>query len=317
MLLTGTSQQQIDEVKKGLDTAFTIKDLGTLKYFLGIEVMRTSSGTFLSQKKYIKDIITSVGLEDSRAVSTPLPTNLKLSTDVGVPLSEPTVYRKLVGRLLYLGITRPDLSYSIQHLSQFLSCPREPHLEAALHVVKYLKLTSDIGLFYASNSSLCLTAYSDADWNGCQFSSRSLSAYCVYLGDNLVSWKTKKQKTVSKSSAESEYRSMSAAASELVWVAGILEDLNIHVPRPVTMFCDNRSAEFIAHNPAFHEKTKHIKRDYHYVREQVEDGFLTTVHVPSHLQHADLLTKALPTKQHQDLSFKLGLVSQVQLEGGV
>lgn len=242
---------------------------------------------------------------------------MKLSTETGTVLPEPDTYRRLVGKLLYLGITRPDLSYSVQHLSQFLSNPREPHLHAALHVVKYLKNTSEIGQFYVADSSLSLNAYSDADWSTCPFSSRSLSAYCVYLGDNLVSWKTKKQKTVSKSSAEAEYRSMSSTASELVWVEGLMEDLKVNVPKPVLMYCDNRSAEYIAHNPAFHERTKHIKRDYHYVREKVEEGFLETVHVPSSMQTADLLTKALPIQQHHLLTSKLGLVSKVQLEGGV
>lgn len=120
---------------------------------------------------------------------------------MGIPLAEPKLYRRLVGRLLYLGITRPDMSYSVQHLSQLLSCPREPHFEVALHIVRYLKNTLGIGLLHSSKSSLVLNSYSDADWSSCQFSSRSLSAYCVYLGDNLVSWKTKKQKTMSKSSA--------------------------------------------------------------------------------------------------------------------
>lgn len=220
-------------------------------------------------------------------------------------------------KLLYLGITRPDLSYSVQHLSQFLSKPREPHIQVALHVVKYLKGTCDLGLFYVVNSSLCLNAYSDADWSTCQFSSRSLSANYVYLGDNLISWKTKKQKTISKSSAKAEYRSMSSTTSELVWVDGLLEDLNVIVPKPVLMYCDKRSVEYIAHNPAFHEKTKHIKQDYHYVREQVEEGFLNTVHVSSSMQTVDLLTKALPVEQHLLLTSKLGPVSKVQLEGGV
>lgn len=113
MLLTGTSQQQIDEVKGKLDQAFTIKDLGTLKYFPGIEVMRTSSGILLSQRKYIKDIVKTVGLEDTNGASTPLPTGLKLSTDVGTPLAQPDTYRRLVGKRLYLGITRPDISYYV------------------------------------------------------------------------------------------------------------------------------------------------------------------------------------------------------------
>lgn len=195
--------------------------------------------------------------------------------------------------------------------------PRVPHLRAALHLVKYLKGTLDYGLHYKQQSALNLCAYSDSDWSSCQFSSRSLSSYAVFMGDNLISWKTKKQATVSKSSAEAEYRSMSNTASELVWVHGLLEDLQVSVQLPIVLNCDNISAEHLAHNPMFHEKTKHLKRDMHYVREQVAAGFITTAHVSSAAQLADVLTKALPSTQHNALCGKLGLISQVQLEGGV
>ena len=317
MLVTGTSMSQINDVKHSLDQAFTIKDLGDLKYFLGIEISRTSQGTFMSQKKYIKDIIVDCEMENCASSPAPLPTGLKLSTEIGDILPEPDVYRRLVGRLLYLGLTRPDLSYSVQHLSQFLNQPRVPHLRAALHVIKYLQGTLDYGLFYSAQNQLQVSAFSDSDWSACHFSSRSLSSYAVFLGQSLVSWKTKKQQTVSKSSAEAEYRSMSATASELVWVHGLLEDLQMHISLPITMYCDNSSAEHLAQNPKFHEKTKHLKRDVHYVREQVEEGFIQTAHVTSSAQLADVLTKSLASSHHHSLCSKLGLISQVKLEGGI
>ncbi|XP_021838405.2 uncharacterized mitochondrial protein AtMg00810-like [Spinacia oleracea] len=317
ILLTGTSISQIDKVKVALDNAFTIKDLGQLAYFLGIEVHRNDKGIFLSQRKYIKDILVDAGMEECDPVLTPLSRGLKISTDVGDLIDEPEVYRRLVGRLLYLSITRPDLSYCVQHLSQFVHSPRTPHLRTALHVLKYLKGTLDDGIWYSSSSDMQLSAYSDADWSSCQFSSRSLSAYAVFLGPNLISWKTKKQRTVSKSSTEAEYRSMSATASELVWIQGLLEDLQVNISLPVTLYCDNTSAEHLAQNPMFHDKTKHLKRDMHYVREQVEAGFIQTSHVSSSQQLADLLTKPLPSSQHHALSAKLGLLSRIQLEGGV
>ena len=317
MLVTGTNMQQINDVKHSLDKAFTIKDLGALNYFLGIQISRNSDGIFLSQKKYIRDIIADCGMEEADSSPAPLPTGLKLSTEIGDILDEPEVYRRLIGRLLYLGLTRPDLSYPVQHLSQFLHQPRVPHLRAALHVVKYLQGTVDYGLFYPSMNNLQVKAYSDADWSACQFTSRSLNAYAVFIGDSLVSWKTKKQQTVSKSSAEAEYRSMSATASELVWLNGLLEDLQVNVQLPIVMYCDNTSAEHLAQNPKFHEKTKHLKRDMHYVREQVEEGFISTAHVKSVDQLADLLTKSLASTHHHVLCSKLGLVSQVKLEGGI
>ncbi|KAL2893695.1 Retrovirus-related Pol polyprotein from transposon RE1 [Bienertia sinuspersici] len=168
--------------------------------------------------------------------------------------------------------------------------PRVPHLKAALHVLKYLKGTIDVGLYYKTDSDLQLHAFSDVDFSSYQFSSRSLSSYVIFLGQNLVSWKTKKQSTVSQSSAEVEYRSLSATAREVVWVEGLLQDLSVQVQLPITVYCDNTSAELLAHNPKVQEKTKHLKRHMHYIREQVEEGFLQTTHVSSSEQLADLLT---------------------------
>ncbi|KAK9683124.1 hypothetical protein RND81_10G118500 [Saponaria officinalis] len=210
-------------------------------------------------------------------------------------------------RLLYLNLTRPDISYSVQHLSQFLSEPRKPHLQAAIHVVKYLKGTLNVGLFYSSTSSLSIEAYSDADWGQCAFTSRSLSGYCVFLGSSLVSWKTKKQKTVSKSTAEAEYRSMSYATSEVVWISNLLKELHIDVGIPIPLYCDNKAAEHIAHNPVFHERTKHLDIDCHYVRDKLEEGLLIPQHVRSTEQLADLMTKPLGAQQHKYLCCRLGL----------
>lgn len=176
--------------------AFTIKDLGELNYFLGVKITRNVAGTFISQKKYIKDILIDTGMEDCSSVVAPLSTSLKLSIYTREILTEPDVYRRLVRRLLYLDITRPDLSYAVQHLSQFMHEPRTPHLRAALHLARYLKGTMDCGLHYIKNTNFDVCAYSYSDWIGCQFNSRSLSAYDVFIGSNFISWKTKKQATV-------------------------------------------------------------------------------------------------------------------------
>ncbi|KAK9749334.1 hypothetical protein RND81_02G118600 [Saponaria officinalis] len=248
---------------------------------------------------------------DCTPASFPLPRGLKLSTDDGLPLDDPEVYRRLIGRLLYLNMTRPDISYAVQHLSQFMSSPRQPHLQAALHVVRYLKGTSTAALFYPSGDDQVLSAFCDADWGSCQFSCRSVTGYCVFLGQSLISWKTKKQKTVSKSSAESEYRAMSYTTSELVWLQGLLTDLGVVIPLPISLHCDNRAALHIAENPVFHERTKHLNIDCHFVRDKLKDGFLRPTYVKSGSQLADLLTKALGKDQHFYLASKLGLLFQL------
>ena len=200
----------ITHLKQSLHQTFTIKDLGLARYFLGIELSRSNTGTFLNQRKYVFDILMDVGLTGAKPARFPLPRGLKLASDTGHVLDNPEPYRKIIGRLLYLTLTRPDISYAVQHLSQFLQQPTDLHYQAALHVLRYLKGTPNKGLFYSRHNDLQLYAYSDADWGSCKMSSRSLTGYYVFLRTSLISWNTKKQKTISKSSAEAEYRAMSA-----------------------------------------------------------------------------------------------------------
>ncbi|GJV10081.1 retrovirus-related pol polyprotein from transposon TNT 1-94 [Tanacetum coccineum] len=280
VLITGNSPSEIQHLKQALDIKFTIKDLGLAKYFLGIEICNTANGTHLNQRKYILYLLTDAGLTAAKPNPSPLPTNLKLSLNKGVPLS--AAYRRLVGRLLYLTMTRPNISYVVQHLSQFVSSPKDVHLQAAIHLLKYLKGSVSKGLFYLIQPHLKVTGFSDADWASCLMTRKSLTGYCIFFGHSLVSWKTKKQATLSRSSTEAEYRSMATTTCELLWLSFLLKDLHIPVKLPITLFCDNKSAQQIAANPCFHDRTKHMAIDCHFTREKVEDGFLQIAFIPSH-----------------------------------
>ena len=286
LLLTGDDEEGLQHLKMSLDKAFTIKDLGELRYFLGIEVARSVKGTVINQRKYIQDLISDTGFHNCSPTSFPFPKGVKLSTDEGEPLDNPEVYRSLIGRLLYLNLSRPDITFSVQQLSQFMSFPRKPHLQAAFHVLKYLKGTANYGLFYPKDGGEDFVAYSDADWGSCPFSGRSLTGYCIFIGGCLVSWKTKKQRVTSKSSCEAELRSMSMTTAEVAWLTGLFEDILQPISLPVTLCCDNISAEYIAHNEVFHERTKHLKLDCYYIRENIEAGLIHTTHVKSALQLA-------------------------------
>ncbi|KAL0350148.1 UNVERIFIED_CONTAM: Retrovirus-related Pol polyprotein from transposon RE1 [Sesamum radiatum] len=215
LLLTGPSESLIIEVKKYLDVVFSIKDLGYAKYFLGLEIARSSTGTSVTQCKYIQDIIADTGLEHSKPTSTPLPLGLKLISHNLPALEDLEPFRRLVGRLMYLGFTRPDISYAAQQLSQFVHTPCQPHMHAIMHLVRYLKGCPDRGLFFPASNSFTLTAYCDADWASCVDTWRSLIGYCVFLGNALIAWKTKKQPTVLRSTAEAKYRSLGAIVCEL------------------------------------------------------------------------------------------------------
>ncbi|KAL0379287.1 UNVERIFIED_CONTAM: Retrovirus-related Pol polyprotein from transposon RE1 [Sesamum radiatum] len=208
VLITSPSVSLITDGKNYLDGLFTIKDLGVARYFLGLQIARSPAGTSVTQTKYITDIVRDTGLINAKSVTTPFPQHIKLSANGGAALSDPEPYRRLVGRLLYLGFTRPYISYGVQQLSQFLQHPCESHLHAALHLVRYLKGTPTSGLFFPCSSSFQLQAFCDADWASCVDSRKSISGICVFFGPSLISWKSKKQATVSRSSAEAEYRSM-------------------------------------------------------------------------------------------------------------
>ncbi|KAL0433233.1 UNVERIFIED_CONTAM: Retrovirus-related Pol polyprotein from transposon RE1 [Sesamum latifolium] len=187
VLITGSSEDIIKDIKVYLDKLFTIKDLGSVKYFLGLEIARSVAGIIITQTKYIKDIIADTGLSNAKAITTPLPVGIKFSAEAGNQVSNPETYRRLVGRLRYLGFTRPDISHASQQLSKFIHHPCKRHWDAALHLVKYLKGTPYKGLFFPTEQPLNLKAYSDADWAACVDTRRSLTGYCIFLDSALVS----------------------------------------------------------------------------------------------------------------------------------
>lgn len=307
LVICGNNNEEIVKFKAYLGRCFHMKDLGKLKYFLGIEIARSAEGILMTQRKYALDIVAETGLLGCKPAATPMEQRHNLGADTSKALTDPTRYRRLVGRLIYLGNTRPDLSYPVHILSQFMQSPREGHWEAALRVVRFLKGTIGQGILLRADSGLELSMYCDADWAACPTTRRSLTAYVALLGGSPISWKTKKQAVVSHSSAEAEYRAMSVATREIKWLHQLMTDLGYPLGQPTRLFCDSKSAMHIAANPVFHERTKHIEVDCHRVRDAVKEGLITTVYVNTTEQLADVLTKALGKVQFSSLMSKLGV----------
>ncbi|XP_071718821.1 uncharacterized mitochondrial protein AtMg00810-like [Rutidosis leptorrhynchoides] len=226
---------------------FQVTDLGKLSYFLGIEVSYNTSCNFLSQK-YAHDILTRAKLLDIKPVATPLSTSADF-TSQGVPFNDPSLYRSLVGALQYLTITRPDLSYVVNQVSQFLHAPRKDHFQAIKRIVHYVKGTLSYGLSCLHAPAPTILGYSDIDWAHCIEMRRSAYGYSIFLGGNLVSWSAKKQPKVSRSSCESEYRALANTSSEIVWITHLLRELHVLPSGRPTLLCDNRGALFLSHNP--------------------------------------------------------------------
>ncbi|KAM1091216.1 hypothetical protein ACFX2J_018527 [Malus domestica] len=305
LIVIGDSDAEIQSLKLALRNKFAIKDLGRLKYFLGIELATSQQGLFLNQRKYILDLLKESNLMDCKPARTPLDSKLQLTTHSEV-LSNVTKYQRLVGKLIYLTITRPNISYAVSIVSQFMHAPTSVHMQIVKRILRYLKASVGRGILMTKNDSTAIMGYTDADWAGHSLDRKSTTGFCTFVGGNLVTWRSKKQSVVARSSAEAEYRAMASTACELIWLKSLLFDLGFHSKEPISMFCDNQAAMHIASNPVFHKRTKHIEVDCHYVRAQVQANIINTHYTHSHDQLADIFTKPLPTIQFMRILSKLG-----------
>ncbi|XP_019078979.1 uncharacterized mitochondrial protein AtMg00810-like [Vitis vinifera] len=296
MVITESNSSMVQTLITRLSKEFSMKDLGDLHYFLGIEVQANEKGLFLSQMKYALELLQRASMIDAKPISTPCVVGQHLSTE-GKLLSDPTMFRSLAGALQYLTITRLDLFFSVNSIFQFMHAPTEDHFGALKRILRYVKGTPHHGLQLHQQSTHDILAYSDTDWAGCLHTRRSTTGYTIFFCTNLVSWSFKKQSTVSRSSVEAEYRSLAVATVDIAWIVQLLRDLHVTLSTTPKILCDNQSAIFMAVNPITHPHSKHIAIDYHFVRELVANGTLKVAFIPSHLQLADSLTKGVTKPQ--------------------
>ncbi|GAA0156648.1 transmembrane signal receptor [Lithospermum erythrorhizon] len=268
IILATSSDALRTSIMHHLHSEFSMKDLGPLSYFLGMSVTSTSQHIFLSQRKYAKEIIEKAGISSCKSSTTHVDSNAKLSVSSGNPYHNPTEYRSLASALQYLTLTRPDIFYAIQQVCLFMHDPRTQHMNA----------------------------YSE-----------STSGYCVYLGDNIISWSTKRQATFSWSSVEAKYLRVANVVSESCWIRNILLELHFPISTATIVYCDNVSAVYLAGNPVHHQRTKHIEMDIHFIRKKVSRCQVPVTHIPSRSQIADIFTKGLPLKLFEDFRSSLNV----------
>ncbi|KAM2660342.1 hypothetical protein EV2_022770 [Malus domestica] len=308
LIITGDNAEEISKLKQSLQQRFAIKDLGVLKYFLGIEMATSHKGLFLNQRKYILDLLKDAKMSDAKPANTPLDSKLKLNLG-GTQLSDISHYQRLVGKLIYLTIIRPDITYSVSTASQFMHSPIIDHLNLVKRILHYLKGSVGRGIIMKKNENTQIMGYCDADWAGNAIDRKSTTGYCTFVGGNLVMWKSKKQTVIARSSAEAKYHAIASIACKLIWLKGLLCDLGVFTTQPMNLFCDNQAAMHIASNLVFHKRTKHIEIDCHYVREQVQSQVIQTYYTRSSDQLADIFTKPLASHQFQRLLSKLGSIN--------
>lgn len=274
-----------------LATRFSLKEPTDLSYFLGVEATRTTSGLHLMQRKYIVDLLTKTKMLDAKPVTTLMVVSPKLTLQSGTPMADPREYCTIIGSLQYLSVTRPDIAYSVNRLSQFMHCPTDDHWQAAKRVLRYLAGTLSHVILLRRNTPLSLHAYSDTDWAGDTDDFVSTNAFILYIGSTPIAWSSRKQTGVARSSTEAEYRSVANTAAEMKWVCSLLSELGITLTHPPVVFCDNVGATYLSANPVFDSRMKHLALDFHFVRENVRSGSLRVTHVSTKDQLADALTK--------------------------
>jgi histone deacetylase 1/2 len=311
IIVASSTQEATTCLLNDLRKEFALKDLGDLHFFLGIEVKKMNNGILLTQGKYAKDVLQRANMMECKPVNSPLSTSEKLSAHEGDLLGpqDATAYRSVVGGLQYLTLTRPDISFAVNKVCQYLHAPTTVHWATVKRILRYLKHTMEIGLKICKSSSLLVSAFSDADWAGDQDDRRSTGGYAVFLGSNLISWSARKQSTVSRSSTEAEYKAVANATAEVMWIQTLLYELGIQAPKKAKLWCDNIGAKYLSANPVFHARTKHIEVDYHFVRERVARRLLDIEYISTKDQIADGFTKPLAVRNLEMFKNNLNLGS--------
>ncbi|KAJ9535714.1 hypothetical protein OSB04_un001132 [Centaurea solstitialis] len=291
IIFGSTKDDMCKEFEELMHKKFKMSSMGELTFFLGLQVKQKPEGIFINQSKYVTSMLQKFGMNDAKPASTPMETHKHLTADVEGEDVDVHHYRSMIGSLMYLTASRPDIMFAVCVCARYQVRPKESHLHAVKRIFKYLKGQPRLGLWYPNDSSFDLVAYTDSDYGGANMDRKSTSGGCQFLGGRLVSWQCKKQTTVSQSTTEAEYIAASQCCSQVLWIQNQMQDYGLSFLQ-TPIYIDNNNAISIVNNPVKHSKTKHIEIKYHYIRDCNEKKIIQVLKVHTDDQYADLFTKA-------------------------
>jgi Reverse transcriptase (RNA-dependent DNA polymerase) len=305
-----TNEKLCEKFSSLMSNKYEMSMMGELSFFLGLQIQQKVDGIFICQSKYVKELLKKFNLEDSSPAKTPISTATKLDLDPKGKKVDSSTYRGMVGSLLYLTASRPDIMFATCLCARFQADPKESHLIAIKRIFRYLKGTPNLGLWYPKDTGFELVGYSDSDYAGCKIDRKSTTGSCQFLGGRLVSWFSKKQHSVSTSTAEAEYIAAGSCCAQILWMKNQLMDYGLELTN-IPIYCDNTSAIAISDNPVQHSRTKHIDIRHHFIREHVERGTVKLFYIPTEKQLADIFTKPLDEATFTRLVSELGMLNLV------
>jgi hypothetical protein len=312
IIFGSTNQSWCEDFSRIMTKRFEMSMMGELTFFLGFQIKQLKEGTFICQTKYTKDMLKKFDMENAKPIKTPMPTNGHLDLNEDGKAVDQKVYRSMIGSLLYLCASRPDIMLSVCMCARFQANPKECHLMAVKRILRYLVFTPYLGLWYPKGSTFNLLGYSDSDYAGCKVDRKSTSGTCQFLGRSLVSWSSKKQNSVALSTAEAEYVAAGACCAQLLWMKSTLRDFGCKFSK-IPLLCDNESAIKLANNPVNHSRTKHIDIRHHFLRDHEAKGDIVLSHVSTDKQLADIFTKPLDEQRFCTLRSELNILDSRNL----
>jgi hypothetical protein len=277
----GSSHALVSRFSDLMSREFEMSMMGELNFFLRLQIKQTQDGTFVHQGKYTKDVLKKFDMGEGKPLLTPMSTSTTLDADENGEPVDKKEYRSMIGSLLYLTATRPDIHFAVCLCAHFQASPHTSHRKVVKRIMRYIRFTPEFGLWYSLSFVLSLCGYSDADFAGCLLERKSTSGTCQFLGTSFVSWSSRKQSSVVQSTTEAKYVAAASCCSQLLWMMAILWDFSLdfhHVP----LLCDNTSAISVAKNPVLHSRTKHIEVHFRFLRDHYEKGDIDLRHVDTH-----------------------------------